>query len=405
LRSYGPRDRNGLPESLRFWNTHIEETDAEATFAVGLLYGPSGCGKSSLVKAGLLPRLADHVIAVYLEAADEGTETRLLNGLRKRCPALADNLSLKDTLAAVRRGQGIPAGTKMLLVLDQFEQWLHARREKQDSELVQALRQCEGGRVQCLVLVRDDFWLAVSRFVRELEVDLVPGRNIAIARVEERVVLETDEDPHGVYPDVKSTERLGPGFASGAVAGQAAVIEPVIVESRGEPATETFLNILEAGPGQRLITVIEVLSLANKLAREGQRQYRRKQRELADAGVSLVEIDLLRLGRCVLTVPASLVPPRVRTTYQVCVRRGWLPKRFEVYPVPLRSPLPALRIPLRKKDEDVRLDLQAVLEQAYRKGRYHLTINYTEPPDPPLTGDDAKWARTLVKAARKNKPS
>jgi hypothetical protein len=119
----------------------------------------------------------------------------------------------------------------------------------------------------------------------------------------------------------------------------------------------------------------------------------------------LVEIDLLRLGRCVLTVPASLVPPRVRTTYQVCVRRGWLPKRFEVYPVPLRSPLPALRIPLRKKDEDVRLDLQAVLEQAYRKGRYHLTINYTEPPDPPLTGDDAKWARTLVKAARKNKPS
>ena len=28
-----------------------------------------------------------------------------------------------------------------------------------------------------------------------------------------------------------------------------------------------------------------------------------------------------------------------------------------------------------------------------------------EPPDPPLTGDDAKWARALVKAARKSKPS
>ena len=54
----GPRDREGLPDSIRFWKTRIEETDADNTFAVGLIYGPSGCGKSSLVKAGLLPRLA-----------------------------------------------------------------------------------------------------------------------------------------------------------------------------------------------------------------------------------------------------------------------------------------------------------------------------------------------------------
>ncbi len=60
----GPRDRDGLPDSLRFWKTHIEETDADNTFTVGLIYGPSGCGKSSLVKAGLLPRLSADVIAV-----------------------------------------------------------------------------------------------------------------------------------------------------------------------------------------------------------------------------------------------------------------------------------------------------------------------------------------------------
>jgi hypothetical protein len=71
-----------------------------------------------------------------------------------------------------------------------------------------------------------------------------------IARVEERVVLETEEDSHGVYPDLKITERPGRGFAVGGVASRAAVIEPIIVEYRGEPATETYLNILEAGPGQ-----------------------------------------------------------------------------------------------------------------------------------------------------------
>jgi hypothetical protein len=54
----GPRDRDGVPESIRFWKSRIETTDPDDTFAVGLLYGPSGCGKSSLVKAGLLPRLA-----------------------------------------------------------------------------------------------------------------------------------------------------------------------------------------------------------------------------------------------------------------------------------------------------------------------------------------------------------
>ncbi|HVC97898.1 MAG TPA: protein kinase [Pirellulales bacterium] len=80
----GPRDRDGLPDSLRFWKTKIEETDADKTFPVGLIYGPSGCGKSSLVKAGLLPRLSTDVIAVYIDATAEETEARLLNGLRKR---------------------------------------------------------------------------------------------------------------------------------------------------------------------------------------------------------------------------------------------------------------------------------------------------------------------------------
>src|SRR5262249_32910400 len=43
----GPRDRDGLPESLRFWKTRIESADPDAAFKVGLIYGPSGCGKSS----------------------------------------------------------------------------------------------------------------------------------------------------------------------------------------------------------------------------------------------------------------------------------------------------------------------------------------------------------------------
>src|SRR5204862_8260324 len=66
----GPRDRNGLPDSLRFWKTRIEERDADSTFSVGLIYVQSGCGKPSLVKSGQLPRLSRSVLAVYQQATD-----------------------------------------------------------------------------------------------------------------------------------------------------------------------------------------------------------------------------------------------------------------------------------------------------------------------------------------------
>ena len=56
----------------------------------------------------------------------------------------------------------LPSGQKVLLVLDQFEQWLHARRGEENTELVAALRQCDGEHVQAIVLVRDDFWMAAT---------------------------------------------------------------------------------------------------------------------------------------------------------------------------------------------------------------------------------------------------
>jgi serine/threonine protein kinase len=101
----GPRDRDGLPESIRFWKRKIEQIDPDETFRVGLIYGPSGCGKSSLVKAGLLPRLGKHVLPVYVEATVEGTEVRLLKGLRKACPDLPQGSRLIESLAGSSHGR------------------------------------------------------------------------------------------------------------------------------------------------------------------------------------------------------------------------------------------------------------------------------------------------------------
>src|SRR5262249_22917908 len=105
------------------------------------------------------------------------TEARLLKGLRKACPDLPHGSRLVESLANLRRGRILPLERKVLLVLDQFEQWLHAKRGEEDTELVAALRHCDGEHVQAIVTVRDDFWLAASRFMRDLEIRLVEGEN------------------------------------------------------------------------------------------------------------------------------------------------------------------------------------------------------------------------------------
>ena len=176
----GPRDRNGLPEFIRFWKTRVENTCPDATFQIGAIYGPSGCGKTSIVRAGLLPRLDRDVSVIYVEATADDTEVRLLKGIRRQVPTLPSYLTLPECLAELRDGTWLAKESKLLIVIDQFEQWLHARDSSTPSQLVEALRQCDGATVQCIVMVRVDFWLAMCRFVRELEVRLVDGVNSAL---------------------------------------------------------------------------------------------------------------------------------------------------------------------------------------------------------------------------------
>ncbi len=201
----GPHDREGLPKQVRFWKTQIEKADADDTFSVGVMYGPSGCGKSSLVKAGLLPRLSDQVLPIYVEATAVDTEVRLIKALRKRCPELPMDASLPELIAQLR-SEGGSGGRKVVIVLDQFEQWLHAHESRDDSQLLPALRHCDGGWVQCLVLIRDEFWMSATRFMQALEVPLVEGHNSAAVdmfdRDHARKVLAAFGRAYGKLPEL-----------------------------------------------------------------------------------------------------------------------------------------------------------------------------------------------------------
>ncbi|MFO0871362.1 MAG: SUMF1/EgtB/PvdO family nonheme iron enzyme [Pirellulales bacterium] len=174
----GPRGRDGLPESVRFWKTRLEATVTPAAFRVGVLYGSSGCGKSSLVRAGVLPLLGSHVRHLYLEATSAGTESRLRSELTQHWPTLAAAGTLADMLAELREGDALAAGQKLVVVIDQFEQWLVGRPASEREELATALRHCDGGRIQALLLVRDDFWGPAAEFLREVEVPIAEGENV-----------------------------------------------------------------------------------------------------------------------------------------------------------------------------------------------------------------------------------
>ena len=157
------RSRRAARQPSASGRRRIEETDPDNTFAVGLIYGPSGCGKSSLVKAGLLPRLAPTCIAVYVEATARRDRGAAAERTAEAVPRPARWSGIDGDAGGPAPRSGTSGGQKVLIVLDQFEQWLHARPEDERyAELVQALRQCDGGRVQCLVLVRDDFWMAAT---------------------------------------------------------------------------------------------------------------------------------------------------------------------------------------------------------------------------------------------------
>ena len=174
----------------------------------------------------------------------------------------------------MRRGQGIPAGKKVLIVLDQFEQWLHAKKEAHSTELIPALRQCDGGRVQCIVMVRDDFWMAATRFMRELEVRLVEDQNSTAVDLFDtdhaRKVLAAFGRAFGKLPENHgATTREQKEFLTQAVSGLAQEDKVVSVRlalfaemMKGKPWTPASLKEVGGTEGVGVTFLEETFSAA-----------------------------------------------------------------------------------------------------------------------------------------------
>jgi hypothetical protein len=220
-------------------------------------------------------------------------------------------------------------------------------------------------------------------------------------RVEEflHVDHELPERSRSVAPDVRVYEKpsvAGLKRRRKAARGSLAVAEPLVIRL-DEPWTERTVQITDR-TGDRLVTSLEFLSPGNKRTADQRLEFHTKQDELLTGGVNLVEIDLLRQGGWTVSAPEESVPESHTYPYRICVVRAEDPTAFECYAAPLQQRLPTIRIPLRDEDDDVTLDLQALLDAAWENGDY-VDIDYARAWVPRFLSADEEWIRNRLSAA------
>jgi hypothetical protein len=139
-----------------------------------LFYGPSGVGKSSLLLARVAPDLRDERIGNSIvlifdhwrEQAPEVAIKRLIAEAVGRNPTAEDQ---RETFATLADRANQAAHKTLILVLDQFEQFLLARSERPDplrAELAELLRADVD--VHVVLSLREEFLAGLEVFAREI---------------------------------------------------------------------------------------------------------------------------------------------------------------------------------------------------------------------------------------------
>ncbi|MGL6094389.1 MAG: DUF4058 family protein [Fimbriiglobus sp.] len=151
---------------------------------------------------------------------------------------------------------------------------------------------------------------------------------------------------------------------------------------------------------RKVVTVIELLSYANKDPGDDRERYLAKRMEYVAGGTNVVEIDLLRAG--------SRMPigrPKVAVgDYYVLVTRAADYPTADLWAFTVQDAIPVFPVPLRPEHGVVSLNLRPCLDHAYDSAGYAADIDYTRPTIPALRPADAAWAADLLKKhARKRK--
>lgn len=219
-----------------------------------------------------------------------------------------------------------------------------------------------------------------------------------IADLHTQIVIDRAWDAptasQGALPDMAVTQPTSE--MSGPVA--ASTISPPPLRLRiPVPLPVRLVSVyIRSRERETLVTVIELLSPVNKRPGRGRQEYLNKRAALLESSVHLVEIDLLRQWP---RMPLEGLLPAC--DYLAVVSDASERPICEVWPLGLPQPLPVLPIPLLSPDAPVPLDVNQALRTAYARARYDLRVDYTQPPSPPLSPQQAAWAAALLDPAER----
>jgi hypothetical protein len=215
-------------------------------------------------------------------------------------------------------------------------------------------------------------------------------------RIERRTYLSTEElQERHTRPDaavITAPERTAPvgGTAIATVVAPTSPAETIQLPSFDE-IHQGYIEIRD-GRTHEVVTALEVLSPTNKLPGSGRAQYLTKRREVTHSLTNFVEIDLLRYG------PPMEMEPAPPSAYRIVVSPAWERPAARLYRFDFRSPIPVIPVPLRQSEDEVTLSIGELLPGIYDRALYELDLDYAQdPPDPPLSPEDAAWIDALLR--------
>lgn len=232
--------------------------------------------------------------------------------------------------------------------------------------------------------------LLISLLAETLNPQLLPTYRVAI---EKRVYPLSGEDALLIgIPDVTVGKRQQrePNMGSTATAIAAAPSPPVsVMVPMPIEVQEGYLEIREVAP-QEVVTVIEVLSPANKRPGRGRDSYLQKREQVLGSSSHLVEIDLLRQG-----APMPMLNGAT-SHYRILVSRRDRRPYAELYPFSVREAMPSFAIPLKPPSPEPVVEIKGLLSQVIDRAGLAVVLDYTQSPVPPFEGEDAAWLKALL---------
>jgi hypothetical protein len=169
--------------------------------------------------------------------------------------------------------------------------------------------------------------------------------------------------------------------------------QPLFTSIIREDHHEEYVEVRQRSDG-RLITVVDVVSPANKMTESGRQAYLEKRLEGKGSGANLVEIDLVLQGQPMLDYSREGLPD---WDYAVTVTRATQPDRFEIYTATLQKRLPRFRLPLAHDDRDVVVDLHTTFTRSYDQGGFAGKIDYHRDPVTAISAEDRQWLNDFLR--------